>query len=91
MNKQAPFTAPIVDSLAIRVVVDSRYEAILPKESHPSVTIEHVGVIPGRIMHTLAAEWGLSLHLASLANGMRTEYLLDFGWTPEVSNRNSNL
>ena len=91
MNQQTPFTAPIVDCLTIRVVVDSRYEAILPKESHPSVTIEHVGGIPGRIMHTLAAEWGLSLHLASLADGRRAEYLLDFGWTPEVINRNIDL
>lgn len=80
-----------MDSLTIRVVVDSRYEAILPKEDHPYVTIEHVGEIPGRIMHTLAAEWGLSLHLASLADGSRAEYLLDFGWTPEVINRNIDL
>jgi len=91
MNKQAPFSAPIVDSLTIRVVVDSRHEAILPKESHPFVTIEHVGDIPGRMMHTLAAEWGLSLHLVSLADSKRAEYLLDFGWTPEIVNRNIDL
>lgn len=91
MNKQAPFSAPIVDSLTIRVVVDSRYEAILPKESHPSVTIEHVGDIRGKRMHTLAAEWGLSLHLVSMADSKQSEYLLDFGWTPEIINRNIDL
>ena len=91
MNKQAPFSAPIVDSLTIRVVVDSRYEAILPKENHPFVAIEHVGDIPGKMMHTLAAEWGLSLHLVSLVDSKRAEYLLDFGWTPEVINRNIDL
>ena len=91
MQKQSPFTAPIVDSLAIRVVVDSRYEIILPKESHPFVAIEHVGEIPGRIIETFAAEWGLSLHLVSSANGSQAEYLLDFGWTPEVLNRNFDL
>jgi 7,8-dihydropterin-6-yl-methyl-4-(beta-D-ribofuranosyl)aminobenzene 5'-phosphate synthase len=91
MSKQAPFSAPIVDSLTIRVVVDSRHEAILPKESHPFITIEHVGDIPGRMMHTLAAEWGLSLHLVSLTDSERAEYLLDFGWTPEVVNRNIDL
>jgi 7,8-dihydropterin-6-yl-methyl-4-(beta-D-ribofuranosyl)aminobenzene 5'-phosphate synthase len=42
-------------------------------------------------MQTLAAEWGLSLHMASFANGERAEYLLDFGWTPEVINRNIDL
>jgi 7,8-dihydropterin-6-yl-methyl-4-(beta-D-ribofuranosyl)aminobenzene 5'-phosphate synthase len=91
MNKQSPFCAPIVDSLTIRIVVDSRYEAILPKESHPLITIEHLGEIPGRIMQTLAAEWGLSLHLVSSLKGARAEYLLDFGWTPEVLNRNFDL
>ena len=91
MQKQSPFTAPVVDSLTIRVVVDSRYEIILPKESHPFVAIEHVGEIPGRIIETFAAEWGLSLHLVSSANGSQAEYLLDFGWTPEVLNRNFDL
>lgn len=90
-SEQSPFSAPVVDSLSIRVVVDSRYEAILPKETHPFVTIEHVGDIPGKLMSTLAAEWGLSLHLVSTVEGVRAEYLLDFGWTPEVINRNIDL
>ena len=72
-NEQLPFHAPVVESLSIRVVVDSRYEMILPKERHPLVAIEHVGEFPGRLMHTLAAEWGLSLHLASTAEGARAE------------------
>lgn len=86
-----PFSAPIVDSLAVRVVVDSHHEAVLPKEMHDHVRIEHVGDIPDRIMHTLAAEWGLSLHLASDTAGERAEYLLDFGWTPEILIRNLDL
>lgn len=90
-SEQSPFSAPVVDTLSIRVVVDSRYENILPKETHSFVTIEHVGDIPGKIMSTLAAEWGLSLHLVSTAKGVRAEYLLDFGWTPEVINRNIDL
>lgn len=91
MEHQNPFSAPIVDSLTIRVVVDSRYENILPKESHRFVAIDHIGDIPGKLTHTLAAEWGLSLHLVSMADGRRVEYLLDFGWTPEVINRNIDL
>ena len=90
-SKQVPFAAPVVDSLAIRIVVDSRYENILPKEVHPFVTIDHVGDIPGKFMSTLAAEWGLSLHLVSTVKGVRAEYLLDFGWTPEIINRNADL
>jgi len=86
-----PFTAPIVDELSVRVVVDSRYERFLPKETHPQVAIEHVRRIPGRQMTTLAAEWGLSLHLESAVRGDRGEYLLDFGYTPEILNRNLDL
>jgi 7,8-dihydropterin-6-yl-methyl-4-(beta-D-ribofuranosyl)aminobenzene 5'-phosphate synthase len=91
VNRQAPFAAPEVDHLAVRVVVDSRYENILPKEAHPFVSIEHVGDVPGKLLSTLAAEWGLSLHLESMSGGARAEYLLDFGYTPEIINRNVNL
>lgn len=90
-NRQAPFEAPVVDQLAVRVVVDSRYENILPKETHHCVAIEHVCDIPGKLMSTLAAEWGLSLHLESVANGARAQYILDFGYTPEIVNRNIGL
>jgi 7,8-dihydropterin-6-yl-methyl-4-(beta-D-ribofuranosyl)aminobenzene 5'-phosphate synthase len=90
-NVRAPFAPPVVDRLSIRVVVDSHYERFLPKASHPVVGIEHVGEIPGRQMTTLAGEWGLSLHLESEAAGTRAQYLLDFGFTPEVLNRNFGL
>ncbi|HEU5075610.1 MAG TPA: MBL fold metallo-hydrolase [Polyangiaceae bacterium] len=85
------FQAPVVDELAIRVVVDSRYERFLPKALHPQVRIEHIGRIPGRPEMTFAAEWGLSLHLASVKDGARAQYVLDFGYTPEIINRNFEL
>jgi 7,8-dihydropterin-6-yl-methyl-4-(beta-D-ribofuranosyl)aminobenzene 5'-phosphate synthase len=86
-----PFQTPVVDELSLRVVVDSRYERFLPKASHPLVRIEHVGRISGRPLTTLAAEWGLSLHLASVQAGTKAQYLLDFGYTPEIINRNFEL
>ena len=91
MQTMIPFQAPVVDELSVRVVVDSRYERFLPKASHPMVKIEHVARIPGREMSTFAAEWGLSLHLSSSVAGARAGYLLDFGYTPEVINRNVDL
>ncbi|MDH3437670.1 MAG: MBL fold metallo-hydrolase [Betaproteobacteria bacterium] len=91
MQAMTPFTAPVVDELSVRVVVDSRYERFLPKASHPRVRIEHVGRIPGRPLTTFAAEWGLSLHLASVQAGAKAQYLLDFGYTPEIINRNLDL
>ena len=86
-----PFTAPVVEQLAVRVLVDSRYERFLPKASHPFVAIEHVGQIPRRQMTSLACEWGLSLHLESGRAGSKMQYMLDFGYTPEIILRNADL
>ena len=90
-DKYTPFQAPVVDRLSIRIVVDSHHEMFLPKAEHPRVNIEHVGMIAGQHMTTLAGEWGLSLHLDSEAGGHRSQYLLDFGYTPEIINRNFAL
>lgn len=86
-----PFSPPVVDRLSIRVVVDSRYERFMPKAEHDVVRIEHVRGIRGREMTTLAGEWGLSLHLESEREGATAQYLLDFGYTPEILNRNLDL
>jgi 7,8-dihydropterin-6-yl-methyl-4-(beta-D-ribofuranosyl)aminobenzene 5'-phosphate synthase len=86
-----PFAAPTVDELSVRVIVDSRYERFLPKSTHPFTAIEHVGQIPGRQMTSLACEWGLSLHLASRRAGASAQYMLDFGYTPEIVLRNADL
>jgi 7,8-dihydropterin-6-yl-methyl-4-(beta-D-ribofuranosyl)aminobenzene 5'-phosphate synthase len=91
LSPQKPFAAPVVDQLRIRVVVDSSYERFLPEHTHPQVRIEHVRQIPGRQMSTLACEWGLSLHLESELAGAKAQYLVDFGYTPEIINRNFDL
>lgn len=91
MSTPSPFTAPVVDALTVRVLVDSRYERFLPRMAHPHVQIEHVGRIVGRPEMTFACEWGLSLHLTSEMNGAKAQYVLDFGYTPEIINRNFEL
>lgn len=91
LKAQAPFEAPVVDRLSVRVVVDSFYERFLPDATHPSVAIEYTRGVPGRQMTTLAGEYGLSLHLESDKAGANAQYLLDFGYTPEVINRNFDL
>jgi 7,8-dihydropterin-6-yl-methyl-4-(beta-D-ribofuranosyl)aminobenzene 5'-phosphate synthase len=88
---RTPFAAPTVDQLLVRVVVDSRYERFLPKMTHPFTAIEHVGQVPGRQMTSLACEWGLSLHLESHRAGSKAQYMLDFGYTPEIVLRNADL
>jgi len=91
LASSSPFQAPTVTSLSVRLVVDSQHDIFMPKAEHPHVRIEHVGRMPGRERETFACEWGLSLHLDSEAAGRRHQYLLDFGFTPEVLNRNFDL
>ena len=83
-----PFQAPTVESLSVRVVVDSFFDQFMPKQTHPFVRIEHVSRIRGRETTTLAGEWGLSLHLQSRSRAGGGQYLLYFGYTPEILLRN---
>ena len=91
MRPAESFKAPVVDSLSVRVVVDSVFDQFMPKATHPMVKIEHVGRIRSNLTSTLAGEWGLSLHLEAHSAGKTNQYLLDFGYTPEVLVRNFNL
>jgi 7,8-dihydropterin-6-yl-methyl-4-(beta-D-ribofuranosyl)aminobenzene 5'-phosphate synthase len=86
-----PFAAPTVDWLAVRLVVDSYYDRFIADAEHPAVRIEHTRHIRGHERSTLAGEWGLSLHLESRIAGASARYLLDFGYTPEILNRNFAL
>ena len=86
-----PFTPPTVERLSVRLVVDSYFDLFMPKASHPHVRIEHVSRIPGRETSTLAGEWGLSLHLESETAGDKHQYLVDFGYTPEILVPNFDL
>jgi 7,8-dihydropterin-6-yl-methyl-4-(beta-D-ribofuranosyl)aminobenzene 5'-phosphate synthase len=91
MRPAEPFKAPVVDSLSVRVVIDSVFDQFMPKATHPMAKIEHVGRIRSNLNSTLAGDWGLSLHLESHSAGKTGQYLLDFGYTPEVLVRNFNL
>jgi 7,8-dihydropterin-6-yl-methyl-4-(beta-D-ribofuranosyl)aminobenzene 5'-phosphate synthase len=91
MNNAQPFKPPVVDRLSVRVVTDSVYDRFIADAEHPVVRIEHTRHIRGRERSTLAGEWGLSLHLQSAGAGAVGQYLLDFGYTPEVLIRNLDL
>jgi 7,8-dihydropterin-6-yl-methyl-4-(beta-D-ribofuranosyl)aminobenzene 5'-phosphate synthase len=86
-----PFRPPTVESLGVRIVVDSFFDQFMPKQAHPMARVEHVSRIRGRETSTLAGEWGLSLHLESHGAGAGGQYLLDFGYTPEILLRNFDL
>jgi 7,8-dihydropterin-6-yl-methyl-4-(beta-D-ribofuranosyl)aminobenzene 5'-phosphate synthase len=91
MRSVKPFKVPVVESLSVRVVVDSVFDQFMPKATHPMVGIEHVGRIRSNLNSTLAGEWGLSLHLESRHAGVTGQYLLDFGYTSEILLRNFSL
>jgi 7,8-dihydropterin-6-yl-methyl-4-(beta-D-ribofuranosyl)aminobenzene 5'-phosphate synthase len=91
VNPSSPFAPPVVDRLSVRVVTDSVYDRFIADAEHPMVRIEHTRHIRGRERSTLAGEWGLSLHLYSTGPQGPAQYLLDFGYTPEVLIRNLDL
>jgi 7,8-dihydropterin-6-yl-methyl-4-(beta-D-ribofuranosyl)aminobenzene 5'-phosphate synthase len=91
LTQAEAFAAPIVESLSVRLLVDSFYDRFIADASHPMVKIEHVRHIIGHELSTLAGEWGLLLHLESAQAGGKSRYLLDFGYTPEVLIRNFDL
>src|SRR5271169_6765438 len=91
LTQAEPFAAPVVESLSVRVLVDSAYDRFISDATHPVVRIEHVRHIPGHERSTFAGEWGLSLHLESTQASGKSQYLLDFGYTPEVLIRNFEL
>jgi 7,8-dihydropterin-6-yl-methyl-4-(beta-D-ribofuranosyl)aminobenzene 5'-phosphate synthase len=90
-KNQSPFSTPLVDKLEIRVIVDSSYDRFIPNLEHNFVKISQAGRLPGAQMTSLAGEWGLSLHLSSRRDGKNADYLLDFGYTPEIISRNFNI
>src|SRR5206468_7941911 len=51
MTSAEPFAAPVVESLSVRVVVDSVFDQFMPKATHPMVAIrseEHTSELQSR-------------------------------------------
>ena len=69
LTQAEAFVDPIVETLSVRLLVDSYYDRFIADASHPMVKIEHVRHIIGHERSTLAGEWGLSLHLESAQAG----------------------
>jgi hypothetical protein len=57
LTQAEAFAAPIVESLSVRLLVDSFYDRFIADASHPMVKIEHVRHIIGHELSTLAGEW----------------------------------
>ena len=85
---------PELDSVAVRVVVDSYQFAVAPSRKLTDVDIQHFGwgvsgdKPPGR---TLVSEFGLSMHAETRRGTETRNVLMDFGFTPEAVINNTNL
>src|SRR5262249_16860925 len=86
--------APEVDSLTVRVVIDSYQFAVAPSKKTNDVDIRHFGwgidssKPPGR---TLVSEFGLSMHVESSRAAEKRQVLIDFGYTPGAPINNLEL
>ena len=57
--KATAFAAPVVESLSVRLLVDSFYDRFIEDAQHPLVKIEHVRHITGRERSTLVLASGI--------------------------------
>lgn len=85
---------PEVDSLAVRVVVDSYQFAVASSSTREGIEIQHFGWglregSPPR--RTLVSEFGLAMHVESRRGTQTRSALVDFGFTPEALINNTEL
>jgi 7,8-dihydropterin-6-yl-methyl-4-(beta-D-ribofuranosyl)aminobenzene 5'-phosphate synthase len=73
---------PVVDRLAVTVVVDSVFDALVKSAKVGSVDVMRSGLGLGPdLPRQLQSQWGLGLHLQSTRGDETRTYLLDYGLT----------
>lgn len=73
---------PVVDRLAIRVVVDNAHNVMVSTAKVGNVQVERVGwIFQPDYQKQLYSEFGLSLHLESQRGSETRNFLLDYGFT----------
>lgn len=83
---------PIVDRLAVRVVVDNAHDVIVKSAKVGTVDVQRVGWSLGpNLNKQLHSEFGLGFHLESQRGGETRNYLLDFGASPVAELNNLDI
>ena len=90
LARAATVDVPVVDRLAIQVLVDGAFDLFLRPGQVNGVSIAPAGPFSD-YRRSLHNEWGLSLWLESQRGAERRSMLLDFGYTPEVLANNMEL
>jgi len=84
-------TVPTIDTLSMKVLIDSNHDSMLQARGPKAVRIKRTGAAFSDPRRTLHSQWGLSLALESKAGADTRRILLDFGWTPEALLGNMEL
>jgi len=86
----APIEAPVVDKLAVRVLIDGSFDAFFRPGKVNGVSVEPAPRARD-YRRSLHNQWGLSLFLESQRAGEQRNVMLDFGYTPEALLNNIEL
>ena len=86
----APISPPVVDRLAVRVLIDGSFNSFLRPAEVKGVKIEPP---PGAADYRRAIhnQWGLSLYLESQRGSEQRNVMVDFGYTPEALINNMEI
>ncbi len=88
----APIEVPVVDKLAMRVIVDSSHDQFLKPATVGGVAHQPPGSGRGadyrKVLHN---QWGLSLFLESQRAGEPRTIMLDFGYSPDALFNNIDI
>lgn len=85
-----PIQAPVVDKLAVRVLIDGSFDAFFRPGKVNGVSVEPAPRARD-YRRSLHNQWGLSLFLESQRAGEQRNVMLDFGYTPEALLNNIEL
>lgn len=79
-------SVPVVDRLAVRVLIDSFHQALAPSGNFNGVQVRRFSfpVTEQPPRQAVRSEFGLSLHLESARGDETRQTLLDFGYTPDT-------
>ena len=86
----APIQPPVVDEVAIRVLVDGSYNLFLRPGQFSNIKVEPAPRQPD-FKRTLHNQWGLSLLIDSKSGAEQHTVMVDFGYTPEALVNNMEL
>jgi 7,8-dihydropterin-6-yl-methyl-4-(beta-D-ribofuranosyl)aminobenzene 5'-phosphate synthase len=91
--QQSPVSVPVVDRLAVRVLVDSYQIAVAPSFKIDNVQVERFGwpLSDAPPDKALVCEFGLSMHVESRKGDQTRNVLVDFGFTSNALNNNLEL